>query len=285
MKINTALSFSNKLSKTRKQSTRLSHNRKYSSTNSPYRLTWLELQTSDMFASTAFLSEVLGWKPIDSEVGFYKRFTLDDDQCSEVAGIFQTSPENPSHPMVPNVQAMINTHSILDMTEIVKETGGQVLLEPMEVKSKGVTSIIADPEGAVFGLWEPKNYAGFMDVEDQHGKPLYLELSMHDIEKSADFYKVIFGFDIEDRGRGCYEFFYDGKPVGAGMKRMFSDWTMAQPTWNAYIEVDDLQSALVRTRARGGEILEEGKNHIGKLAVIRDPTKFIQLGLIEKLKN
>ena len=42
----------------------------------------------------------------------------------------------------------------------VRDAGGTVLSEPFDVMDAGRMAVFADPEGAVFCAWEPKNHRG-----------------------------------------------------------------------------------------------------------------------------
>lgn len=70
-------------------------------------------------------------------------------------------------------------------------------VEPMEVKDKGVMGLMADPTGgAFFGLWQPTGHRGF-ELVNEHGAPVYFQLSTRGYTAAQDFYCTVFGWQLE----------------------------------------------------------------------------------------
>ncbi len=62
------------------------------------------------------------------------------------------SPEAPSQWV-----SYVQVDDVENSTKQAEKLGGKVVVGVTEVPDMGSFSIIADPEGAVFGLWEPKS--------------------------------------------------------------------------------------------------------------------------------
>jgi predicted enzyme related to lactoylglutathione lyase len=112
-----------------------------------------------------------------------------------------------------------------------------------------------------------------MSVDDRltrHGHISYLEIPAVDIEQSADFYEVVFGWKIERRGSGRASF-DDG--TGAVIGRWETGRAIArEPGLLPYMYVDHIDDAIQRVIGAGGQVLQsvypEGDLWV---ATIRDP--------------
>jgi uncharacterized protein len=114
---------------------------------------WDELVTSDLDAAKRFYGEVFGWTARDTDMGpegsTYVIFQRGGD-VDTAGALTLPDPAPPSHWM-PYVAA-----ADVDATAArVPELGGTVIREPFDVPEVGRLAILADPNGAVFGLFKP----------------------------------------------------------------------------------------------------------------------------------
>jgi len=110
------------------------------------------------------------------------------------------------------------------------------------------------------------------------GQFSWVDLSSHDMNAAKAFYGSVFGWtctDQETRDRPPYALFsLEGRGVG-GLGQM-SDEMKAMgipPTWNSYINVDDIESVVRRARELGAKIMVPVMQMLdaGWLAFFRDP--------------
>jgi predicted enzyme related to lactoylglutathione lyase len=108
-----------------------------------------------------------------------------------------------------------------------------------------------------------------------HGQLTYLQIPTHDVVKSAAFYESIFGWRIE-RPHPSFE-----------APGLIGQWVADRPASAdagllAWINVDDMDTALELVGANGGEVLEppapDGPSRL--LATIRDPGGNV-IGLVQ----
>lgn len=71
--------------------------------------------------------------------------------------------------------------------DAVRAAGGQVLVEPSTERDAGRYALCADPSGAVFGLWQAGDHAGFGLVEEP-GSVAVVTLLTRDVESAVRFY-------------------------------------------------------------------------------------------------
>ncbi len=112
-----------------------------------------------------------------------------------------------------------------------------------------------------------------------HGQISWVDLATCDMKAAGDFYHSVFGWNAADQkipgGLPYAEFQLEGKPVG-GLGRL-SDEMQAQgvpPSWNTYINVDDIEAVTAKVEPLGGKITVPAMKIVeaGWLAFIQDPT-------------
>src|SRR5438067_4150748 len=117
---------------------------------------WVELSSPDPDAAASFYGEVLGWSATEAgapETGGYRMFQHDGKNVAGLMGQMQEGQ--------PTAWATyVSVADADDTAEKVKAAGGNVMIEPMDVMDLGRMAVFADPTGAVFGVWQPKAFAG-----------------------------------------------------------------------------------------------------------------------------
>jgi predicted enzyme related to lactoylglutathione lyase len=83
------------------------------------------------------------------------------------------------------------TPDAADLAGRIREAGGQVITTPVPVGSHGTTALAADPEGAVFGLWEGGTHPGF-GKRHERGSFCWVELYARDTAVADSFYADLF---------------------------------------------------------------------------------------------
>jgi uncharacterized glyoxalase superfamily protein PhnB len=102
------------------------------------------------------------------------------------------------------------------------------------------------------------------------GKICYIEIPATDIERSADFYRQVFGWRIRRRGDG--EIAFDDTVNEVSGAWVLDRPPSPQPGLTIHIMVADAFAAVEAVRAAGGEIVQEvDRSAHEKLARFRDP--------------
>src|SRR6266567_488224 len=79
----------------------------------------------------------------------------------------------------------------------ITDSGGTVTMAPEDVMDQGRMAMAADPQGAVFGLWQAGRHFGSALVNEP-GTICWNELMTPDLEATRRFYSAVFGYDWED---------------------------------------------------------------------------------------
>ena len=87
-----------------------------------------------------------------------------------------------------------------------------------------------------------------------NGKICYIEIPATDIQRSAEFYRKVFGWEIRKRGDGSTAF---DDAVG----QVSGTWVLGRPAANApglliYVMVDSVVKTVDAVTANGGEIVQ-----------------------------
>jgi uncharacterized protein len=229
---------------------------------------WVDLGTPDLPGARSFYGGLFGWQIEEgpAEVGGYSMCLL---RGFPVAGL---GPQ--MNPDAPPFWASYVTVADADASAArVKELGGSVIVEPMEVMTVGRMAVCADPAGAVFSLWQARDHAG-SGLVNEPGSFAWTELITADVDGATAFYGGLFGWtaDTKTEGMPYTEFQLDGRSL-AGMMAKTPDMPAEMPSmWGVYFAVDDADAAAARVTELGGTVMM-GPTDIepGRFAVVADP--------------
>jgi predicted enzyme related to lactoylglutathione lyase len=127
-----------------------------------------------------------------------------------------------------------------------------------------------DPTGAVFGLWQPGGHTGF-EVVNENGAPLYFQLTTPGYAKALDFYREVFGWQI-DTVSDTDEFRYSTALFdGEALLGVMAD--DVPPSWTFFLGADDVDKTVQLVVDNGGSVIRGAEDTpYGRLAAVADPT-------------
>jgi len=232
---------------------------------------WADLATPSREGARRFYGPLLGWtfdEP-NPELGGYMNARRDGKR---VAGIMELPPAEFTmawgvHLSTPDIEASART---------IVEAGGQIVMPPHDVVDLGRNLLATDPNGALFGLWQPRSFAG----AERFGEPgalCWSEVCTRDAAATDRFYSSLFAYETVTMNGDCGDvdvaiFKVEGKQVFMRVKHLAGPAKDLPSHWMAYFAVDDIDAALARAPALEGKILH-GPNDTpaGRIAVIADP--------------
>jgi len=228
---------------------------------------WIELGTSDAPAARNFYTQLFGWTVNEfpmGEMGIYYIFQKDG---KDAAAMYQIAPERAGMP--PNWLSYVAVQSADETTEKAKSAGGTIVHGPFDVMDKGRMSLISDPQGAMFAIWESKASNG-VEVRNEVNTLCWNELQARNLDAAKKFYPSLFGWTLKESPEYT-ELHLDGKGIG-GM--MTSQAPAQVPShWLAYFAVDDCDAAAARIQSLGGRLMMEPVDipKVGRFTVASDP--------------
>ncbi|MGP4044165.1 VOC family protein [Streptomyces sp. 2A115] len=162
---------------------------------------WVDAQLPDVPAGKRFYGELFGWT--------FEAFEGAEEADEAYGGSV------PSASSVPSVRALLDGEPVAALAPKrdarmptvwtvyfatpdadalvgrIVEAGGQVITAPVPVGPYGRTGLAADPEGAVFGLWEAGTHPGF-GKRHEPGAFAWAELYARDTAVADSFYADLF---------------------------------------------------------------------------------------------
>jgi predicted enzyme related to lactoylglutathione lyase len=233
---------------------------------------WVDLATPDIEAAERFYGELFGWEIPElsnsAEMGGYRRAKLGG---RDVAGVMPLMQEG----QPPAWSTYVSVDEAEVIGRAIQENGGTMVAAPMQVDTYGRLALFTDPEGAFFGIWEPADFPG-AELVNESGAFSWNELNTANAEAAKRFYGSVFGWEFEDRetenADGYTICMVDGNRV-AGMLQMSGRVpSEVPPHWNTYFTVEDVEAAIEKGKAGGGEsVMGPMDVEVGRIAVLRDP--------------
>ena len=228
------------------------------SSHAPGSFCWVELATPDAEASRKFYSELLGWTWTDTPMSDTMVYTMLQKNEKFVGGLFQMHEQMLAQGMPPHWVCYISTDDVEAATARVAAAGGNVINGPFDVFDAGRMSIVADPTGASFGIWQAREHIGAGLIYEP-GSLGWNELYTTDTEAANAFYASVFGWSRSTHQVGPeaedYHEFKLGETNVAGMIQIKPSWGEVPPNWGAYFCVEDVAASFQKAQDLGAEVV------------------------------
>lgn len=229
----------------------------------PGRFVWFHLRTPNVEAAQRFYGEVAGWKSSSMEMDGVS-FPMFSNAQETVAHVEPT--QGPA--------SFVSYAAVEDVDQAarrVKNAGGKVLGEAVDLPGIGRMVEVQDQDGARFFLYRATN--------DDAGQPdgtgafIWNELWAVDTARALAFLTSVLGYTVKDMPMPgmTYHVLGRGKEDLAGL--MPSPDGGQHSAWVPYIHVDNVDRARARALKLGATALGEPQDveHVGRMAVMVDP--------------
>lgn len=235
-------------------------------------------------AARAFYGELLGWSFSDLLLDGYRGYSLACDgppsPDRQVAG-FDGRGEQPGPA---RWQPLLATDDLQRATQTAVRLGGDVLIAPRDVLGGGGKVVLADPGGAMFGLWQLAGHPGPGRLGTA-GSVAWAERSGADADAATAFYGRVAGVRYEalaGAGSPGYRAALTAAPPSDLAHHAVDDRGLAQAAWHTYFGVHDVHAAARRAVALGGELRgAPQRTAFGAVCQLRDPHG-VAFGLIQR---
>lgn len=212
------------------------------------RFVWHELMTPDTSGAHAFYSKVVGWKtqPWEHDPS-YQMFA---GGSGPLGGSVQASG-------APHWLHYIGTPDIDATVAQVKSRGGSVSKEITSMPTGGKYAVLADPQGAAFGVYYSPMDSG-KESPPKRGEFSWHELATSDWRGAVDFYSAVFGWEKQaehDMGAmGKYVLFGSNGVQRGGMFNKPAEMP-GGPAWLGYVRVKDLNDTVKKAKGARGTLV------------------------------
>ena len=116
----------------------------------PGTLCWADLSTPDPEAASNFYGATFGWSFELGQDGSYLHIKNGPDYIGGIPSADQRAPGAPPHWLLYFQVADCDASAAQ-----AKELGARLYVEPMNIQNVGRMAVVADPQGAVFALFQP----------------------------------------------------------------------------------------------------------------------------------
>ena len=250
----------------------------------PGKFVWVDLFTTDPVAATKFYTGLFGWTAdVSTQNG--KSYTTFRNAGRPVAGLAPRPAAKAGRP-----SRWIGYIAVADLATTlprVLPASGQVRAAAREFPRRGTQAIIADNEGATVGLLQSGSGEA-ADVEPAPGDWNWFVLYVKNPRVVAGFYREIFGYDVAPdlRTERNDDFLLSSGGLARAGVVPLPIRDDAQSGWLGVVRVANLDDALRRAVALGGEVLLPPRPvaYESRFAIIGDPTGG-SVGLVEYVDN
>ena len=244
------------------------------------RFVWFEYWGLDAGKAQSFFGELFGWKTrdISAEGNPYTMIAVGDDT---IGGYWPPPPADA--PQRASWIAHLQVESAKASCAKVKELGGQVMMEPMQVGQHGTFALVMDPTGAVFSLWQPDQMKGNPDYRGKAGCFCWNELMTTDVDKALAFYRALGGFATRALPMGEGGAYHILESDGRGRAGLMKVPMEGIPShWTPYVQVDDVDTVVARGTKLGADVKVPPTDipGTGRFALFLDP-QGAPLGVLE----
>jgi uncharacterized protein len=238
---------------------------------------WVDTSQPEPEAAVDFYSVLFGWgfedvMPPESE-GRYFMARIRGGDVAAVGSLPEAAPP----------RAVWNTYvwvqSADETAANVVEAGGKVMMAPFDVMDAGRMAVFADPEGAVFSVWQARRHRGARIVNEP-GAVNFNGLNTRDVDGARRFYGAVFGWQTLTLDGGAEMWTLPGygdhleqsRPglreqtvafgapavfvdVVANISRLGEDRQEVPPHWDVTFGVDDADATAQKAAQLGGKVL------------------------------
>jgi uncharacterized protein len=253
---------------------------------------WVDTSQPDPDAAAEFYRGLFGWEFEDAmPAGAPGRYLIARLRGGDVAAVSSPPEGAPA-------QAVWNTYIwVEDADEAAakaRKAGGSVLSEPCDVMDAGRMAVLADPEAAVFCVWQAGEHRGARIVNEP-GSLNFNVLNTRDPDAAKRFYSAVFGWTTLDLGSGefwtlrAYGDYLEQLTPGtrertaelgaagfedvvAAITSIAGDDTDTPAHWSVTFSTADADATAAKATALGGTVVVAPIDApYSRLTVIRDP--------------
>ena len=232
---------------------------------------WVDVMGPDVDRLTRFYGAVFGWDfsgPGEMPGDPPGKYFVAQLRGRDVAGVASLPPQSGG----PGWNTYIEVESVDRTAGEVEQAGGTILAQPFDAQPAGRIAVAADPTGATFAIWEPRDRRGAQLVNEPSAWSMSA-LNTPDRDAATDFYGKVFGWTLDTFQVGDMEVGLFRLPGFLGGLVA----TVAPPGgktgWSVDFWIDDADRAVAAAEEHGGSVVSPVSETIPpfRQAVLADP--------------
>jgi predicted enzyme related to lactoylglutathione lyase len=232
----------------------------------------VDIAVADPDAAKAFYAPIFDWSYVDTgpDFGNYQIAQVRGRSAAAI-GPLQSEDQHSAWTVY------LASDDVDATAKLVTESGGSIIAEPFDIPGSGRMCIAADPQGAVFGVWQANGMIG-AEAYGEPGTLVWTDVRTSDPDAARRFYAAVFGYRYEPVEGAPPDYLIirfdgarDGEAVG-GVGGMMGAPEGTPPHWIATFTVSDADKAADTARQGGGRTLSEPMDTpYGRMALLADP--------------
>ena len=242
--------------------------------HNPGAFCWFELGTTDQNAAKSFYTSLFGWSVTEYPMGPSGVYTTFQLQGQDSGAAYTLRPDQRAQGVPPHWLLYIATDNADEAARRAGELGGKVYVPPFDVMELGRMAVLADPTGAKFAVWQPKQKPG-VGIRGIPGTVCWADLSTPDVDTAKKFYSGLFGWEIA-AGEGDpsgYQHIQNGSEFIGGVPPAAHRNPQTPPHWLIYFLIAECDASAAKAKQLGAEFLLPPQTipHVGRMAIAKDP--------------
>jgi predicted enzyme related to lactoylglutathione lyase len=201
------------------------------------------LRTRDPQRAATFYNTLGGWT-VEPVAGTRQHFLMlfEGQAVAGLQDVFEGQDEWVPHASVTDIERFVAEAVAL----------GATLVDTSDATGFARLATLRDPEGALFGLWQPAPHQGAELMEDV-GSLWWPEVLSRDVETARTFYGRLFDWQSHDtvfQPFHSYTVFKRGDVQEGGIVKLDPEWNIG-PRWNSIFAVNDCDAMLEKANRLG----------------------------------
>ena len=237
----------------------------------PGSFSWPELATTDQKAAVSFYRALFGWEVNEQPLGPGETYSMFQMRGKETGAACTLRPEERQGGVPPHWNSYVTVANVDESVKKAQQLGAKVFAPPFDVMDAGRMSVLQDPTGAVFQVWQPKRSIG-AKILNEPGALCWTELTTTDAKAAEAFYTQLFGWTPKHSPE--YTEFSVGGTPSIGMMPKPKDMPADIPSyWMPYFQVADTDASVAKVKELGGKVMVPPTDipKTGRFAIVNDP--------------
>jgi predicted enzyme related to lactoylglutathione lyase len=245
----------------------------------PGKMVFAALVTPDLLAAERFYTSLFDWQFQNAYVG-ERLFGEASFDGRTIAAIVQRPVQDGK---LPAWRSFLSTADLDKSVRSAVHNGASVLVDPHQLANVGRDALLADPQGAVFGLLESSS-GDPPDILAAPGEWIWSSLVTTDPRQGAAFYEAVLGYDsfpLPDP-QETRHFVLASETFARASVNPLPSSRPVHPRWISYVRVSDMTEMVGKATSLGARVVvpaHQDRNG-GTIALIADPAGAL-FGLLE----
>jgi hypothetical protein len=259
--------------------------------HTPGSFCWFELGTTDQNAAKKFYPAIFGWDVNDTPMGPEEVYTTFKIKGLDASAAYTLRPDQRAQGVPAHWMPYVTVKSADDAASKAQSLGGKMHAPPFDVMDHGRMSVLQDPTGGMFCVWQPIKHVG-TGVTQEDGTAVWADLSTPDQAKAGKFYSDLFGWkmvsgeSMKPAAPGEYFHIVNGKDMIGGIQPADHRPAGVPAHWLLYYQVSDCDGTIAKTKSLGGRVIQPAMTmgDVRKFAVLSDPQGAV-FALVQALRG